>query len=166
MGGSVFSEFFLKFFGVFQAVAAIVVAFPPLFFGKSLNHQSPIRRIKQIVSCSMSCRSKSSSAARVGSLAGFCSASPEMKPSQSAQYCVQINEHDTLLCWAQGLTADSLGTLQPAAVPSVADALTMKRTGVGDGRVYCVRAYSSRKFLADFRVLKTVPLGLKATNKD
>jgi hypothetical protein len=41
VGGSVFPEFFLKFFGVFQAVAAIVFAFPPLFFGESLNHTVP-----------------------------------------------------------------------------------------------------------------------------
>jgi hypothetical protein len=41
MGGSVLPLFFLKFLGVFQAVAAIVFAFPPLLFGKSLNHTVP-----------------------------------------------------------------------------------------------------------------------------
>jgi hypothetical protein len=86
MGGSVFLASFLNLFGVFQAVAAIVFAFPPLSFGKSPNHPSPIRRMKHIGSCSTSCRSESSSAANFGSLAGFCSASPKMKPSQSAQY--------------------------------------------------------------------------------
>ncbi len=79
-------------------------------------------------------------------------------------HCVQINEHDTLLCWAQGLTAESLGTLQPAAAPSVADALTMKRTGVGDGRVFAARArtmdtHPCRNFPEEMRYGTLSPLG-------
>jgi hypothetical protein len=66
VGSYVFPAFFLKLFEAFQAVAAIVFAFPPLLFGKSLNHQPPIHRMKQIVSCRMQ-------ASRVAWSTGGCS---------------------------------------------------------------------------------------------